>query len=295
MRALFIVNPKAGRGNALRVWRRISPLISGRVGFESVIPASKAETASAAREAVRAGYERVVVLGGDGTQDLVADALAGSDTVLAAVPAGTGNDFCRNLGFPRDPAQALEVALGPHLHRLDLGRAAGGGSFLNAAGVGFDAEVATIAARFPKGLGGTLPYLAGALVTIARHEPSHLQLHVDDQHYAGPSTLIVVANGRFYGGGMKVAPGASVRDGLFDVMIAGALNRLELLNLLARVYPGTHVTHPKVRILRGTHVRIQAGPGVRAHLDGDLLQSGPMEFRLQPGALRVAAPAAGAP
>lgn len=290
MRALFIVNPRAGRGRGLKTWARISRQIAGSAQLDAVIPASCAETRKVAAQAVQAGIERVVVVGGDGTLTAVAAALAFSDTTLGAIPAGTGNDFCRNSGIPRHPEAALAIALGEQTQVIDMGQAAGGQYFLNAAGVGFDAEVAAAACALPVGLGGTLPYLLGAFATITRFKPMQVSVTVDDQRYSGPAVLVVAANGRGYGGGMQIAPLADPADGRLDVCIAANVGRVGLLNLIRQVYGGGHVRHPQVVMLRGATVSVQVAGAVRAHVDGEPLPWESLAFRARSGALRVAAP-----
>lgn len=291
LKALFIVNPRAGRGAGRKVWERISAQrVAGNRLYEAVIPADCAGVRKVAEEAVKAGMHRVIVVGGDGTVAAVASALAFSDTALGVVPAGTGNDFCRNTGIPRDPSAALEVAVGAQTQRIDVGRAAGGHCFLNVAGMGFDAEVAASARTFPSGLGGTLPYLLGAVATTFRYKPVPVAVTVDDHQFSGPAMLIAVANGRCYGGGMRIAPQAQQWDGKLDVCIAGSLGRLELLNLLRQVYSGGHMGHPKVIMLRGEQVRVSVTGTVRAHLDGEPLLWDSLTFGVEPRALSVAMP-----
>lgn len=265
-------------------------LLARNPGFDAVIPSSYAETRRVAAEAAKAGIDRVVAVGGDGTVTAVANELAFTDTALGVIPGGTGNDFCRNSGIPRDPRGALELAIQGNTQRIDIGQAVGGHHFLNVAGIGFDAEVAAAATGLPSGLGGTLPYLLGALSTLSWYKPVHVDVTVDDQKFSGPSMLVAIANGRFYGGGMQIAPLASPDDGMLDVCIAGGLGRFELLKLLGRVYSGTHIRHPKVCMLRGRQVRLQVKGGVRAHLDGEPLRSESLEFKVHPRALSVAMP-----
>lgn len=291
LRALFIVNPTAGRGHALKAWKRIEKLVSGNRQYEAVIPSSYADTRRVAAEAARSGVERVIALGGDGTLDTVAAELAFSDTTMGVIAGGTGNDFCKTNGIPLDPEAALQVALGPHTRQLDLGMAAGKHAFLNVAGAGFDAEVAAVAGKYPKGLGGTLPYLLGALTTIVRYRATRVTVTVDDQQYQGPITLVAIANGPQYGGGMRIAPTARRDDGLFDVYVADQLSPLQLLGLLPRVYTGSHVKHPAIRLLRGREVHIAHEGPIHAHVDGDVIHEPTLNFRTEVGALRVAVPA----
>jgi diacylglycerol kinase (ATP) len=288
--ALFIINPRAGRGSGRKIWERISRRVSGSRLFDAVIPGSSAETRQAAADAVKAGIGRVIVVGGDGTLAAVAGELAFSATTLGVIPAGTGNDFCRNTGIPRQPDAALEIAIGPQTQVIDMGQAAGGRYFLNAAGIGFDAEVAAAASAFPAGLGGTLPYLLGAFATIARYKPMPVVVTVDEQRYCGPAMLVVAANGRCYGGGMQVAPLADPGDGQLDVCIATDVGRVGLLNLIRQAYAGGHIRHPRVVMLRGASVSVAVEGAVRAHLDGEPLPPQSLTFEARRGALSVATP-----
>jgi YegS/Rv2252/BmrU family lipid kinase len=290
MKTLFLVNPSAGRGAALKTWRRIEPLVAGDRTVDVVIPDSAAATRKAAADAVKAGYDRVVAVGGDGTLLSVADELAHTETALGAIPAGTGNDFCRSSGIPRRIEEALAIALGPHVEPVDLGEAVGGRHFLNAAGVGFDAEAAAAAAKFPTGLGGNLPYLLGIFDTLLRWRPVEAEITVDAERYTGPITLAAVANGRYYGGGFPIAPGASRYDGCLDVVVAEGLSRTELLGLLPRLYAGTHVHSPKVRVMRGQEVQVRMAEPMRAHVDGEALLFDSLAFRVRPKALLAALP-----
>jgi diacylglycerol kinase (ATP) len=291
MRTLFIINPLAGGGAGLRVWRRVAQCIGPDREIEAALPTSAARARSLAAEAVAAGYARVIVVGGDGTLATVADALAGTDTTLGAVPAGRGNDFCRNSGISRRLEAALHTARWAQPTRIDLGRVVGGAHFINAAGLGFDGAVAAAAARYPRHLGGTLPYLLGALGTLRWFRPVGVQVTVDGASYSGPAMMVVIANGPGYGGGMQIAPGARRDDGLLDLMLlTGALSRLQILRLLGLVYSGRHIHHPAVRVMRGRFVKVQVERAIGAQLDGEALTTDSLECEAVPGALNVAMP-----
>lgn len=206
MRRLFLVNPISGRGAGLRIWRQVARVVAKDLYCEVAVPANTSETRLIAAEAARSGVKRVIVIGGDGTVSAVAGALAGTQTALAVIPAGTGNDYCRNTSIPLKALHALPVALDGPTFQMDLGRVKGGGYFVNAAGIGFDAQVARVASGYPKGMGGTLPYLMGALTTLPRYNAVEIEIKVDGDSYKGPAMMVAVANGRCYGGGMQIAP-----------------------------------------------------------------------------------------
>lgn len=291
MKTLFLINPVAGRGSALKVWKRIEHLAALERGAEAVIPESAEATRKAVADAVRAGAERVIVVGGDGTLLLAVGELARTDTALGVIPAGTGNDFVRDYGLPKRPEEALAVALGPQLQRIDLGQTESGRYFLNAAGMGFDAQVAAKAITYPKGLGGHLPYLLGIFHTLVRYKPIRAVITVDDQRYEGDTTLIAVANGRYFGGGVQIAPTARRDDGMMDVYVAEGMGALRILGLLPRVYTGAHASSPKVHMLRGRQVQIEVGTPVPTHLDGEPLRWERLVCQAVPGALSIAAQA----
>lgn len=290
LRVLFLVNPRAGRGAALRTWRRAEQLAMGYGWFDWVVPRSYSETKRVAAEAVRAGIERLVVIGGDGTLDAVAGELAHTDTALGIIPSGTGNDFSRTAGIPAGLEAAFAVAVGPTTRRIDLGIAGDRHRFLNVAGAGFDAEVGAHSSRVPSRLGGGLPYLVGTLTALAHFHPVTAEVQVDEQRHSGLTTMVAVANGPQYGGGMRIAPDARRDDGLLDVCIVEGMSRTELLRVFPGVYAGQHVHHPKIRMLRGREVQIRPHSPMRLHADGDLLGLTEFSFRVEPGALSVAMP-----
>jgi diacylglycerol kinase (ATP) len=287
---LFLINPTAGRGTCLQIWKQIERIVASDRQAEAIVPSSYEEMRRVAAEAVRAGVDRVIALGGDGTLDAVAAELAGSDTTLGVIPAGTGNDFTKTNLIPRSPQAALAIATGPHIRRLDLGMANGRHPFLNVAGAGFDAEVAAVHRNYPKGLGGTLPYLLGTIATLRRYKPVHVTVTVDEQVFQGPITLVAVANGPQYGGGMRIAPTARRDDSAFDVYVTEAMPVLDMVKLLPRVYTGTYVKDPRVHLLRGRHVSVVPDSNLYVHVDGDVIDPGQVTFELLPRALSVAVP-----
>ncbi|HCJ11296.1 MAG TPA: hypothetical protein DHW14_09080 [Clostridiales bacterium] len=299
MRVLFIVNPVAGGGRGLRVWRAVErALLERGCPAEHRFTGGRGAATELAAEVRRAGYDRVVGIGGDGTiQEIVnglLDEEARCPTALAVIPGGTGNDFSKMLGYPQNPLKALEVALGGRELTLDVGRI-GRRYFINIAGVGFDAEVAAFLNLRPKRLPGVLTYLFGVLVMLFRYRPAPLELAMDDLTLKEKCLLVSVCNGHSHAGGMKMCPGARPDDGVLDICVAGNLSRLETLMLLPRVFWGGHTRHRKVRLYRTTEIRIASRTPLHVQADGEVLGRLPAEIRIVPGALRVIGPpAAGA-
>lgn len=202
---------------------------------------------------------------------------------------GRGRDACRNLGIPCSPDAALRCALGASVRRVDAGMVQwpdGRRRLIVAAlGAGFDATVAARAASFR--VTGTLSYLAAVLAELGAFAPRPVRVRCDDALAVdGPVANVVVANGPWYGGGMRIAPSADITDGALDLVILGALGRLELLRWLPAVYWGGHVRHPKVTTARGRVVVIET-PDLPVHVDGEPCGRTPVRIEVVPGALRL--------
>jgi YegS/Rv2252/BmrU family lipid kinase len=296
-RAFVVVNPAAGAGRTERLWPRLRDAMA-RLGldFEWAPTTASGDGIALGRDAARRGFSPVVAVGGDGTLNEIVNgvtddggrSLAGA----AAILTGRGRDACRNFGIAADPlAAAARVAQGTDV-TFDLGVAEWANGrrryFAIAAGAGFDAAVARRAQTWR--MRGTLPYLAAVLATVHRHRPADAVLEMDGvAEPPTPITAVVAANGRWFGGGMKIAPQADPADGALDVVVLGALGRLELLRWLPTIYPGTHVRHPRVRVRRARRLRVSGG-ALPTHLDGEPAAATPITLAIEPGALRLRVP-----
>ena len=287
-----VVNPVAGGGRGGRLWPRL--------GLDVVCAPTRrpGHARQLAAEAVAAGAERVIAVGGDGTVSEVASALVGTSAVLGIVPAGTGNDFASMLRVPRNARAAAQVALAGPVRSVDTGtverqtREDVWVNFVNVAGCGFDAEVVRRIGPMRAAGGGSLAYLGGVLRTLARARPIDLTLVLDDAlRLQRRAVGVAVANGSHYGGGLHIAPRASVDDGWFDVCVVGDVGAAGLLGLLPFLYAGLHAYYPRVEFFRCRSVRIEcATSGVGCQADGELIGELPVTLRLVSRALRVAAP-----
>jgi diacylglycerol kinase family enzyme len=159
--------------------------------------------------------------------------------------------------------------------------------FINAAGLGFDGAAAELANRSPKALGGTITYLACVFLTLVAYRNKNVELSFDGQRARGRINSVIVCNGCYLGGGMFMAPDASFSDGIFDVVILGNLNKLEVVVNLPRLYKGTHLTHPKVSFCHAREVHVEARERMFLQADGELIGEAPATFQIIPQALRV--------
>mgnify|MGYP001350198634 CR=1 FL=1 len=297
--AKVIVNPMAGACSTLRKWPRISRLLKHiGLSFDYEYTEGVGHAIELARLAASDGYRYLVAVGGDGTVNEVANGILhstnSSSTSLGVLSTGTGSDFVRSVGIPWDYTSACSSLTSSRRLLIDVGvveyRSSGQTRqrfFVNAAGVGFDAAVVAATERFPKYFGGTIPYLAGLVRTLFGYRNKAAILRVGDKVEAKRILSVVVANGGYLGGGMHVAPGAEVNDGLLDVVIIGDVGKFETLKTLPMVYKGTHIRHPKVSMEKAAHVTIESPERVLVHADGELLGEGPASFRLVPAALSV--------
>ncbi|HYY54374.1 MAG TPA: diacylglycerol kinase family protein [Candidatus Dormibacteraeota bacterium] len=289
-RAVAIVNPAADGGTAERHIKELARVFRGTGARVDMLrtPAS-GEAVRLARDAVAEGYTRVIAAGGDGTVNEVVNGIFGSDAELAIVPLGSANDFAHSLGL-RDWRAAARLAVSGEARPVDLATA-NGRAFANCVGVGADAAGARVLERH-KRVVGSLAYLTAAIRTIAVYRPRNLRVQIDGETIIGPHFLVVVANGERFAKGMRIAPGARVDDGLLDVCVIGNTTVAEAVVLLARVYAGTHVSRPKVRMAKVRELLIEQEGPQPVQFDGEPSQADRLEVRCLPGALPVVTPAA---
>jgi YegS/Rv2252/BmrU family lipid kinase len=250
-----------------------------------------------AREAAQA-HELLVVVGGDGTLNEVVNGVAGLDAELAVLPAGTGQDFGRTHGIPSGFDDAVRVALEGTPRRVDLGRAeyrdhAGRDAvryFANVGSMGMSGAVAARANRMSKRLGGRVTFLYALTREFAVWRNTEVTVTLDGAERRGAMHDVLVANGEWHAGGMRVAPGARPDDGLFQVILIGDVTKLDFLTTAPRLYSGKYVNHPRVEMLTSATVAIDAAEPLPLELEGEPVGTTPARFTIVPGALRVRVP-----
>jgi diacylglycerol kinase (ATP) len=301
-RTLVIVNPRSRNGATGRRWKALESRLRSALGpLEVEQTRGPRDAERIAREGVRAGIERVVVAGGDGTVNEVVSGLLAADlggyVRLGILPLGTGGDLARGLGIPHEIDAAVELLAADADRRIDAGRiryvAADGKTvtshFVNVASFGVSGLVDRLVNSTTKRLGGTASFLIGTIKALARYRSSDVTLRLDGEVvHTGPLAVAAAANGRYFGGGMHVAPEASFDDGLFDVVLVGDVPKATLLSKLPLLYTGKHLNDPVCRFLRGRVIEAEAAPGeVLLDVDGEALGSLPARIEVLPGALVV--------
>jgi diacylglycerol kinase (ATP) len=245
------------------------------------------------------GAELLVVVGGDGSVNEVVNGVAGRAGVeIAVIARGTGWDFARSLSLPHRAEDAIAVALNGRTRTIDLGRvtyhAWGGGEeqawFANVASVGMSGAIARRANDTTKVFGGKVSYVWATFAVFAGWSNSEVTVTVDAVERRARMHDVVVANGPYFGGGMKITPDADAGDGRFDVLLIGDLAKRDLLVTLPKTFRGKHLPHPKAELLRGTTVTVDAPEPLPLQLDGEQPGTTPARFELVPQALRVRVP-----
>jgi len=285
----LIVNPAAGGGRAGRLLGAVGNALSAQRLAHHVEPTRSLEHAGElAREAAAAG-EVAVAFGGDGLIGAVAGALRHSDGLLGVLPGGRGNDLARVLGIPLDPVAACPVIASGVARPIDLGEV-GGHTFVGIASCGFDSDANRIANQ-TRLIRGNLVYAYAALRTLVSWKPATFTVRLD---HGEPRQVVgctvAAANSKAYGGGMYLAPNASLDDGLFDVVFVEDAPKLQLLRLLPLVFKGAHVTKPNVHVQPAAELEIAADRPFTLYADGDPIAQLPVTVRDLPAAVRVLVP-----
>jgi diacylglycerol kinase (ATP) len=300
-KTMVIVNPASAGGRGGRVWPDIARRLAGLgLSFDHHLTERPGHATTLARAGLERGYELVVAVGGDGTINEVVNGLLDPargkvGVTLGIIAAGRGCDFIRTVGIPADIGAACSRLVEGTVTTVDLGLLEfqrGGKSerrcFVNVAGGGFDGEAANRSNRVPKFLGGTIPYVAGLLATLTTYRNKDVEMTLD----GGPPhhlrvTSVLVANCRYFAGGMYLAPMADPSDGQLDVVVLNDLGKLEFLLAASKVYSGEHIHHPKVTIHRASRIEVRTGQEMLMQADGEILGGPPFIFQAMPGALPV--------
>lgn len=306
---VVIVNPASAAGVTEHHWPEVrAALDDAGVDFEVRMTAFSGDATRLTREALGAGAQRVVAVGGDGTINEVVngffDEVAGDPisptAILGLLPSGTGGDFRKTAGIPvHKPAAAALLARGDSrpidVARIDYldsaGRASAWRYFVNIADCGLGGEVVARVNQGPKRAGGRLTFLYHSLRAAIEFGRRPVRVEVDGTPIEGEMQNVVIANGRYFGGGMRIAPSAELDDGLLDVVLLSA-GRVRSLLDIRRVYDGSHIGRPGCTWLRGRRIAVTPLDGAEFLFDVEGEQAGaaPATVTVLPGALRLCAP-----
>ena len=264
-------------------------LMNMGVDYEIAFTRRRGHAIEMAHHAAERGFSRILSVGGDGVAGEVLNGSFGSDTELAVVPAGTGNDLAAGLGIPLKPAEATKLALSGTAVSIDVGRV-NERYFFQVAGAGFDSLV-TKAANDTSWIKGREVYVYATIRTLFGFEAANFSITTPDGRVELKAMMVAVGNGPSYGGGMRVTPDARFDDGVLDVCIVENISIPHFMIMFPRVFNGTHVKSSAVRMLKTKAVRLEADRDFPIYADGEYVSQLPAEITVHPGAISVVAPA----
>jgi YegS/Rv2252/BmrU family lipid kinase len=291
------------------MWAAVSrDLAQSGVEFSDHLTSRAGEATVVAREALLAGVSRVVAVGGDGTLSEIVNGYldnagrpVNENASLGLLPSGTGSDFRRTIGLG-NPEQAIRSVLSDKTVLIDAAQAffcdeegrEVSRHFINLASFGLGGDVSAYVNRWrdrlPGWIGGQARFVAAALLGLKRYRLARLRVSADSQPaFIIESNLIVVANGKFAGAGMMLAPNAELDDGLLDVMLTDRATRLDVIRELPRIRRGGYLKNPKVRELRAREIIISGEARLAIDIDGEMAGYTPARLRILPAAVRFAA------
>ena len=303
-RTVFLVNPASDNGATGKRW----PSLANRAAHlglegETLFSERPGHLIELAERAARAGAELVVAVGGDGTLNEVVNGLVRAEgrPELATIPIGTGMDFVRTHRIPTRFEDAVQVARAGTAVAVDVGRvsyrawdgAEAGRCLANVGSVGMSAAVARRANGMSKVAGGRATFFYALVRVFLEWENSVVTVALDGgATREGRMHDVIVANGRYHGGAMLLAPEARPDDGLFDVVLIGDITKRDFVTTSPKIYRGTYLSHPKVELLRSRAVTVDGAERLPIELDGEQVGTTPARFEVVPSALRVRVPAA---
>jgi diacylglycerol kinase (ATP) len=299
---VFLVNPASGNGGTGKRWPELAHR-AAQLGLEGTTLFSErpGHLIELAEQAARSGAELVISVGGDGTLNEVVNGLAraGFSTELATIPLGTGMDFVRTYGIPTRFDDAVRTALEGTTRTIDIGRVSyrtwsGAESeryVANVGSVGMSAAVAQRANGMSKALGGKATFFYALARVFFEWENTLVSVQLDEEQREARMHDVIVANGQWHGGAMRLAPDARPDDGLFDVVLIGDVTKRDFVTTAPKLYKGTYLSHPKIELLRSRTVGVDAPERLPIELDGEQVGTTPARFEIVPAALRVRVPA----
>lgn len=292
MKVLFIVNPVAGKGIAMKEVPDINSAMKSikEVEYSIIHTERPGHATDIARAGAEAGNDIVFAVGGDGTVNEVVNGLVGTSSALGVIPGGSGNDFIRSMGVTTDLYGIIKGAIQGIKKPVDVG-IINGRYFVNISSVGFDAEVVLATQRAKRFyLSGSAAYVAGLIGTIFSRKSRVIKMTIDDRVVEQDSLLVAVANGKYYGGGMMAAPDAVLDDGLFDICFISNLSKSRMLMLFPRFMKGRHKGLREVSFYRSGKVYIESKEPIPVNVDGEVFMDTKVEFQIIKDGIFIAVP-----
>ena len=303
MEWFVIVNPNAGKRKGEKDWLEIAALLTAeRIEFVNVFTEHRGHAVVLTRKYIENGYRNIIVVGGDGTLNEVVNGIftqahvPTDNVVLAMIPVGTGNDWCRMFSIPNDYKQSIKLITKRKIFIQDTGTikyiSSDGGEktryFINMAGMGFDALVAKKTNK-QKDLGKSNPmsYVVNILSSLFLYTSTKVNILIDGEKIASDIFSMSVGICQYNGGGMKQAPGALPDDGLFDMTLIKPIGKFKIIRNIIKLFDGSFTNLPEVSTFRSSKIIIHSEPPMFMEADGESLGQTPFVFNILPQSLYV--------
>lgn len=300
---MMIVNPVSANGKTGCNWEYMkNHLHSLDLSFDECMTTAAGDATRLARQALMDGYSTIVAVGGDGTLNETLNGffndqnLINPEARLGVICCGTGGDFVRTAGIPREFTEAAACLKKGNSKPLDVGIVSFTSHngekavryFLNIAGFGIDGEVVDRVNRTSKIWGGFLSFLWGTITALLAHHSLPVKLEIDGELcYEGMITMAAVANGQYFGGGMQIVPMANLDSGHFQIAVIEAMTKTEFISCLPTIYKGTHIENPHFKTYQGNRVKATSSQKVLLDIDGEQPGCLDAEFAIIPACLPV--------
>jgi YegS/Rv2252/BmrU family lipid kinase len=299
---LVIVNPNAGNGKGKKDWARISELLNEEgLLFAVRFTEKKGHAIDFTSEGIKAGFRKIITVGGDGTLNEVVNGVISNDEcppddiLLALIPVGTGNDWGRMFGIPLDYKKAIKIISENKLVLHDAGLVSFFDGavqkkryFINIAGLGFESVVVRRTnIQKDKGHSGKLIYFYNLLMSLLSYKNTKAELIIDGEKIDADVFSLNVGNGRYCGGGMRQTPDALPDDGILDVTVINGIGKFEIIRNLKILYDGTILSHPKIDGYKCKNIKVSSDQVLYVEADGELLGHTPAEFSIIPACIKI--------
>ena len=294
MNHLFIINPNAGKGKSLEIIPLIEKIFKNmKDRYIIEITKSPGDATLIAKKYSSQEDYTIYSVGGDGTLNEVLNGMVNTNSHLAIIPTGSGNDFIKSISRKNEfnLENILIDTISGTIKKTDVA-IVNARYFINISSIGFDADVVRNAMKFKKlpFIPSKLSYLFSIFLTVFSHKNKDLEIILDDNKINNKITLMALFNGKFYGGGMLVAPEAKLCDGYFDVCLVEDLSIFKILTLFPKLIKGKHGEIKEVSFFKSRKAIIKSEKELNLNIDGELVQAKHIEFEIKPNAINVVYP-----
>jgi lipid kinase, YegS/Rv2252/BmrU family len=286
-RVCVIVNPAAGDGGCMKKLSEAKQILESRNCECEIREAEyKGHIEKLSEQASEEDFDCVVIAGGDGTVREAVGGLVYKDVSMFIFPFGTGNDLAKTLKIPTDPKMVVDKLLSGKPHKMDAGTA-NDLFFLNVAGLGFDVEVLINTEKYKKWFKKKSAYMIGLFSSLVHMRHKKMTIEVDNVKREMKSIILALGNGKYFGGGMKALPDASVHDGKLDLCVMHDVKAHRVIPMLMKFLKGKHQHLPETLYEKVTQISVFSENEMPVQLDGEIIEKTPVVFKILPEALRI--------